>query len=86
MTNQELEQALERLKAENAKLKNGERTTLDIGNGLSVKVSQKGAISVYGFGRWPVTLYREQMEKFIKSVDGISQFISDNSDKLTTKS
>jgi hypothetical protein len=46
----ELKAELERLRAENARLKNTSA------GGLSVKVSEKGAVSLYGMGRFPVTL------------------------------
>lgn len=62
------------LQAENAKLKAG-----------LLKVSEKGALSVYGMGRFPVTLYREQWEKLLALDDAIRQFIVDNESKLTKK-
>jgi hypothetical protein len=70
---------IEALKAELAKAKQaGERR-------LSLKVSEKGAVSVYGMGRFPVTLYQGQWEKLFSMVDTIRQFIADNKDKLATK-
>ncbi len=55
MSEQELQSEIERLRAENEKLKNkGVRR-------LSLKVSEKGAVSLYGIGRFPVTLYKEQL-------------------------
>jgi len=45
---------LERLRAENAQLKRAAN------RGVSLKVSEKGGVSVYGLGRFPVTLYKEQ--------------------------
>lgn len=53
--------------------------------GISFKVSEKGAVSVYGLGRFPVTLYQEQWEKLLKEADSIRTFISDNKDKLKAK-
>jgi hypothetical protein len=52
-----------------------------------LKVSTKGAVSLYGIGRWPVTLYKSQWERVIAMVqDGtIEQFIADNADKLSVK-
>jgi len=52
---------------------------------ITLKVSEKGAISVYGMGKWPVTLYRTQMERLIKAVPQIEAFIATNSALLTTK-
>lgn len=54
---------------------------------ISLKVSEKGAVSVYGLGRWPVTLYREQWERFIPYVksDAIGKFIAVNASKLSSK-
>jgi hypothetical protein len=53
--------------------------------GISFKVSEKGAVSVYGLGRFPVTLYQEQWDKLLKEADNIRAFISDNKEKLKTK-
>lgn len=52
---------------------------------LSLKVSDKGAVSVYGMGRWPVTLYREQWERLLQSKEQIEAFIEANADALSTK-
>jgi hypothetical protein len=70
---------VEKLRAENDALKKrGER-------GLSLKVSQKGAVSVYGLGRFPVTLYKEQWERLLDMSDDIRTFIQENRDKLKLK-
>ena len=53
---------------------------------LTMKVSAKGAISIYGFGQWPVTLYRSQMERLIDAVPQIQAFIEANSADLASKS
>ena len=71
---------LERLKAENEALKQGRK-----GGATSLKVSEKGAVSVYGLGRFPVTLYKEQWEKLLAMADQIKEFIADNKDKLKLK-
>ena len=76
---EELKSELERLRAENAALK---RTS---SKGLSLKISEKGALSVYGMGRFPVTLYQEQWTKLLDMADEIRAFIAANSDKLKTK-
>lgn len=74
-----LEQQLAQLQAEN------ERLRLRQGGKLSLKISEKGALSVYGMGRFPVTLYREQWEKLIALGPQITDFIRENSDRLKTK-
>lgn len=53
---------------------------------FSIKVSEKGAISIYGLGRFPVTLYRGQMERFLANADMIHKFIDANAALLSTKS
>lgn len=52
---------------------------------LSMKVSDKGALSVYGLGRFPVTLYRGQWERLIGETKAISAFIEANAATLTVK-
>lgn len=80
MTNEEQMKAeLERLKAENAALK---KTSA---RGLSMKVSEKGGLSVYGLGRFPVTLYKEQWLKLLDLTDDIRAFIKSNDAQLKTK-
>lgn len=70
---------LERLRAENSALK---KTSA---KGLSLKVSEKGALSVYGLGRFPVTLYKEQWNKLLDMSDDIRAFIKANDSSLKTK-
>ena len=70
---------LERLRAENSALK---KTSA---KGLSLKVSEKGALSVYGLGRFPVTLYKEQWNKLLDMGDDIRAFIKANDSQLKTK-
>src|SRR5688572_30167202 len=53
--------------------------------GVTFKVSEKGAVSVYGLGRFPVTLYQEQWEKLLREAEGIRAFISANKDRLKAK-
>jgi hypothetical protein len=72
-------QELERLKAENAALK------ARSAKGLSMKVSETGAVSVYGLGRFPVTLYKEQWWKLLEMADDIRAFIRDNEAQLKAK-
>ncbi len=77
MSDDDLKAELERLRAENAALKSG-------GN-LRLKVSEKGGVSLYGMGRWPVTLYKEQWLKLLDMADEIRAFIKANDSKLKTK-
>ena len=71
---------LERVKAENERLR---RTA---SRGMSIKVSEKGGVSVYGLGRFPVTLYKEQWEKLLDMSDELRAFIRENASSLKTKS
>ncbi|MCB9026484.1 MAG: hypothetical protein H6625_09225 [Bdellovibrionaceae bacterium] len=78
---EDLKAELERLKAENEALKKSKPAK----GTLSMKVSEKGALSVYGMGRFPVTLYKEQWLKLLGISDEIQQFIKDNDGRLKTK-
>ena len=78
-TEDELKAELEKLKAENAALKT--RTS----RGISMKVSEKGGVSVYGLGRFPVTLYQEQWTKLLDMADDLRAFIRENEGKLKKK-
>ena len=70
---------LERLRAENAQLKNKDK------GGLTLKVSEKGGVSLYGMGRFPVTLYKEQWLRILANATEIETFIQENESKLKTK-
>ncbi len=78
-TEAELKAELEKLKAENEALK--ARSSRAVG----LKVSETGGVSVYGLGRFPVTLYKEQWEKLLAMADEIKAFIAENASKLKTK-
>jgi hypothetical protein len=79
MSDEEMKAELERLRAENSRLKQrGSR-------GVSMKVSEKGGVSIYGLGRFPVTLYKEQWEKLLDMSDDIRAFIQENASKLKIK-
>jgi hypothetical protein len=80
MTEEDLREELERLRAENQSLKQKTR-----GGGISFRVSDKGAVSVYGLGRFPVTLYQEQWDKLLAQVDELRSFIEANRDRLKKK-
>ncbi len=77
---EELKAELERLKAENEALK-----AKGAGRSVSMKVSEKGAVSVYGLGRFPVTLYQEQWLKLLDLADDIRAFIRENEARLKKK-
>ena len=69
----------ERLRAENERLKQSGRGK------LAMKVSEKGALSVYGMGRFPVTLYKEQWLRLLAIADDIRSFIEANQQSLKSK-
>jgi len=79
MPEEDLKNELERLRNENAALKKG--TTARI----HMKVSEKGGLSVYGMGRFPITLYKEQWTKLLDMSDEIRAFIAANEGTLKTK-
>jgi hypothetical protein len=70
---------VERLRAENEALK------AKISRPTSIKVSEKGAVSVYGLGRFPVTLYKEQWLKLLSMAEDIKTFIAENEARLKVK-
>jgi hypothetical protein len=79
MTEEEMQAEIERLKAENEALKTPTRGQ------ISLKVSEKGAVSVYGLGRFPVTLYKEQWAKLLATGEQIKKFIEENDHRLKKK-
>ena len=82
MSNQdpeEIRKELEKLRAENERLKRGSA------RGMSLKVSEKGGVSLYGLGRFPVTLYKEQWKRLLDMSDEIRRFIEDNDSQLKVK-
>jgi hypothetical protein len=72
---------LARLRAENERLR---RTATS--RGMTIKVSEKGGVSVYGLGRFPVTLYKEQWLKLLDLADELRTFIRENEAMLKSKS
>ncbi len=76
---EEMRAELERLRTENEALKG--RTA----GRSTIKVSEKGGVSVYGLGRFPVTLYKEQWLKLLDMAEEIRKFIAENESKLKTK-
>jgi hypothetical protein len=79
MSDEDLKAELERLRSENAALKKG------ASGGIRMKVSEKGAVSVYGMGRFPVTLYKEQWLRLLDMSDEIRSFIAANQARLKAK-
>jgi hypothetical protein len=78
-TEEELKAEIERLRAENEALRKPARGQ------MLMRVSEKGALSVYGLGRFPVTLYREQWEKLLGMSEDILRFIAENDSRLKKK-
>ena len=79
MSDEELKAELERLRNENAALKKGASSS------IRMKVSEKGAVSIYGMGRFPVTLYKEQWLKLLDMSADIRAFIAANEAQLKAK-
>ena len=79
MSDEELKAELEQLRKENAALKKG------AARGVSMKVSEKGGLSVYGMGRFPVTLYKEQWLKLLDLAGEIRAFIAAHESELKSK-
>lgn len=78
---EDLKAEIERLKKENESLKSAKPAR----GTLSMKVSAKGALSIYGMGRFPVTLYKEQWLKLLGIADEIKTFIDQNDSQLKEK-
>jgi hypothetical protein len=79
VSDDEMKAEIERLRRENAALKKGASSS------LAMKVSEKGALSVYGMGRFPVSLYKEQWVKLLDAADDIRAFIAANEAQLKAK-
>ena len=80
MSDEDVRAELARLKEENERLK--ARQT----RAVSLKVSEKGGLSVYGLGRFPVTLYKEQWTKLLDMAEDIRAFLKENDSRLKSKS
>jgi hypothetical protein len=79
MSEEDLRTEMERLRAENEALK------AKLSRPMTIKVSEKGAVSVYGLGRFPVTLYKEQWVKLLSMTDDIKKFIAENESRLRVR-
>jgi hypothetical protein len=80
MADEDIQAELQRLRTENEQLKQKRAPA-----SVSMKVSEKGAVSVYGLGRFPVTLYQEQWQKLLAMSDQIKAFIEENKSRLKVK-
>ena len=79
MSDDDARAELDRLRAENERLRRG------ASRGMTLKVSEKGGVSVYGLGRFPVTLYKEQWLKLLDMAADIRAFIAENDASLKSK-
>jgi hypothetical protein len=79
MADDNLKAELERLKQENERLKKR------MSRGVTIKISEKGGVSVYGLGRFPVTLYKEQWLRLLDMSEEIRSFIKENEGQLKSK-
>ncbi|MFN8643617.1 MAG: hypothetical protein U0802_18885 [Candidatus Binatia bacterium] len=82
MSDEDVRAELERLKRENEALREQSKART---GAVSIKVSEKGGVSVYGLGRFPVTLYQEQWLKLLERADEIREFIRVNAGQLKKK-
>lgn len=80
----ELLARLAKLEADNDRLRKEKADAL-LKKGISCKVSEKGGVSVYGLGRFPITLYRGQWDRLFEHQKAIKDFIEANASKLATK-
>lgn len=83
MAEETSEEKLARLEAENRALR--EQVEQRKPGDLRLKISEKGGVSVYGLGRFPVTLYKEQWIRLLDHVEEIKKFIEENNQRLKTK-
>ncbi|HEY2917909.1 MAG TPA: hypothetical protein VGK77_02815 [Candidatus Binatia bacterium] len=83
MAEETAEQRLARLEAENKALR--EQIEQRRTGQLRLKISEKGGLSVYGLGRFPVTLYKEQWVRLLDYGEEIKKFLQDNDRQLKAK-
>lgn len=79
MSDEDMRAELERLRKENEALKKAPA------RGVSLKVSEKGGLSVYGLGRFPITLYKEQWSRLLDMADEIREFLRTHDAELKSK-
>ena len=83
MAEETAEQKLARLEAENRALK--EQVEQRRSGQLRLKISEKGGLFVYGLGRFPVTLYKEQWIRLLEQTEEIKEFLKENDQQLKVK-
>ena len=83
MAEETAEQKLARLEAENKALK--DQIDQHRPGQLRLKISEKGGLSVYGLGRFPVTLYKEQWKRLLEHAEEIKTFLEQHEQQLKTK-
>jgi hypothetical protein len=83
MAEETAEQKVARLEAENRALK--EQVEQRRTGQLRLKISEKGGLSVYGLGRFPVTLYKEQWIRLLEQTEEIKEFLKENDQQLKVK-
>ena len=83
MAEETAEQKLARLEAENKALK--EQIEERKPGQLRLKISEKGGLSVYGLGRFPVTLYKEQWARLLEQGEEIKKFLKEHDQDLKAK-
>ena len=79
MSDEDMKAELERLRSENAALKKSGSSS------VRMKVSEKGALSIYGMGRFPVTLYKEQWTRLLDASAELRAFLQENDAQLKVK-
>lgn len=81
MSTTQMQHMIQQLMEQNAAL----QAKANVVRRITLKVSEKGGLSVYGLGRFPVTLYKEQWERLLGEADNIRQFMADNDATLKNK-
>lgn len=77
MTREQMQAEMERLKAETASLKK------QLGRKVTVKVSAKGAVSIYGFGRFPLSIYGKNLKTLLSMKEELEQFMTNHEKELS---
>jgi hypothetical protein len=79
MADEDLQQELERLRAENEELKTKEKRS------IRLQVSQKGGVSLYGIRRFPITFYQDEWDRILGMADEIRAFLQEHAGELKQK-
>lgn len=80
-----MQEEIAKLKAQIDAAKAARTVTLSDGSTLTLKVTPKGGVAVYGMGRFPVSLYGNQWLKIIEAAAEIHSYVQENKDKLSVK-